>query len=143
MISDKVGYWLQVIANVGLLAGLIMVGLQIYQSNLIALSQVYQHRADLRSEMHRTAAESSELSALIAKMQADRFGDLTDAEKIQLRNHMSNAMLLVDNIRYQEDIGLMQGTWNDDDVLSLYEGWESAGVIVTHRLRDWRSGLPE
>ncbi len=143
MISDKVGYWLQVIANVGLLAGLIMVGLQIYQSNLIALSQVYQHRADLRSEMHRSAAESSELSALIAKMQADRFDDLTDAEKIQLRNHMSNAMLLVDNIRYQEDIGLMQGTWNDDDVLSLYEGWESAGVIITHRLRDWRSGFPE
>ena len=143
MISDKVGYWLQVIANVGLLAGLIMVGLQIYQSNLIALSQVYQHRADLRSEMHRSAAESSELSALIAKMQADRFDDLTDAEKIQLRNHMSNAMLLVDNIRYQEDIGLMQGTWNDDDVLSLYEGWESAGVVITLRLRDWRSGFPE
>ena len=141
MISDKVGYWLQVIANLGLLIGLIMVGLQIYQSNVIALSQVYQHRADLRSEGHRSVAESSDLAVLIAEMQADHFDDLTDAEKIQLRNYVSIGMLLIDNNLFQREIGLLQGTWSDDAVLRLYGQWETAGVRITQRLRDWHSGL--
>ena len=140
----KLGQWLQVVANVGLLIGLIMVGLQIYQSNVIALSQVYQHRADLRSEGHRSVAESSDLAVLIAEMQAGHFADLTDAEKVQLRNHLSSAMLLIDNIRFQMEIGLLQdGSWNDDIFLSRYELWEVAGVNITRRLRDWHSRLPE
>ena len=36
MESNKIGSWLQLIANVGLLAGIVLVGIQINQSNAIA-----------------------------------------------------------------------------------------------------------
>jgi hypothetical protein len=41
MESSKFGYWLQVSANIGILAGLILVGFQIAQSNSLTATQLF------------------------------------------------------------------------------------------------------
>ena len=46
MESSKLGYWLQVGANIGLLAGLILVGFQIQQNSQILRTQVITEEAD-------------------------------------------------------------------------------------------------
>ena len=46
MESSKFGYWLQVTANIGILAGLILVGLQMVQSNSLVATQLISDGMD-------------------------------------------------------------------------------------------------
>lgn len=46
-------------------------------------------------------------------------------------------MLLVDNLRFQTDLGLLTDTWLDSGVLPFCEMWEEAGVVMTPRLQAW------
>lgn len=54
MESSKFGYWLQVSANIGILAGLILVGFQIAQSNSLTASQLLSN--SIESQITRDLA---------------------------------------------------------------------------------------
>ena len=40
MESSNSGHWLQIVANIGIIAGLFLVGVQVMQSNTLAASQL-------------------------------------------------------------------------------------------------------
>jgi hypothetical protein len=58
MESGKVGHWLQVAANIGILAGLLLVGGQMMQSNTLAASQLFSESVD--SQIARQLAQLGE-----------------------------------------------------------------------------------
>lgn len=130
------------IGSIAVLATLIYLAVQVRQSKellekneKIALSQVYQHRANLRSEFHRTVAENEELARLMATI--DDWDQWSEVEKSRIRHQMTCMMVLVDNIRVQTDLGLIDSTWRDEGVLELYEIWEKTGVQISQRLQEW------
>jgi hypothetical protein len=57
MESSKLGYWLQVSANIGILAGLILVGLQMTQSNSLAATQLLSD--NIESQITHDLADQS------------------------------------------------------------------------------------
>lgn len=83
MESNKVGYWLQIVANFGLLLGLVLVAVQINQNTKIAqadlnargFEQVYQYQLAMMGENPSKA---------VAKA-ATNPGELTDEELMVLR----------------------------------------------------------
>ena len=84
METTKLGYWLQVGANVGILAGLILVGLQINQNTKISHADLTARSYELAMEFNRTMMGENPSLAL-AKAAMDPTS-LTDDELIVLNN---------------------------------------------------------
>lgn len=84
MESNKIGYWLQVGANIGILAGLILVGFQINQNTKIAHADLTARSYELTMQLNRAMMGENPAAAL-AKAGTDP-SSLTDEELIVINN---------------------------------------------------------
>jgi len=75
--SAKINDWLQVVGMFGVIASLIFVGMQMNQTQQIALSSTYQARSDATVEALVAAISSPEYLSASAKVYANKSGELT------------------------------------------------------------------
>jgi hypothetical protein len=78
--SDQLSKWLTLLANIGVLAGLAILILEIRQNNEIAMAQIEQSRSESLTQWRRERVTNDHIAPLIVRMRAlsseytDKFG---------------------------------------------------------------------
>ena len=113
MYSAKLNDWLQVIGLFALVASLIFVGLQMRQTDAIALSEIYQGRAISSRESSLVLASNPYFLSGLAKLYLGRQGEITAQEAIALEYDIGSYLGIVDNYLQQYEWGyLTESYWN-------------------------------
>ncbi len=102
----KLGQWLQVSANIGILAGLILVGLQINQNTELMRLSFYSTEEDGYLTMGATMSGET-LAAAWAKA-IEEPESLTTAEMVQLEGYLQNVWVQIGRRDYLYEEGLYE-----------------------------------
>ena len=101
MDSAKINSWVQAVGIFALVASLIFVGLQLKQSQDIALSQASQSRTSTTVEILVNSAENSNFLSSIAKRQSGAGDALTLEERAAIRQYAIGILYLYEDQHYQ------------------------------------------
>lgn len=113
MDSKKLNDWLQVIGLFALVGSLVFVGLQMRQTQEIALSQAYQARAETSMNWMLAQLENDAALSGWAKMSAGRLGELTSIESTALGAMAAARLIHLENVHYQYQQGFVsQEHWD-------------------------------
>ena len=137
MDSAKLNDWMQVVGIFALVASLIFVGLEMQQSQRIALSAAYQARADSSMNLRMAPLESETLQSAMAKVniQGISLDQLTPEERIVLRGRWNTQMVYLENMHYQYLSGFI-----------TEEHWQTNRAELTgmlSRIPEWRRSVLE
>ena len=122
MDSAKLHDWMQVVGIFAVVASLLFVGLQMKQSQDIALSAAYQARADTSIAIRNSPFESETLLSSLTKAYDGRSAELTPEEHTALRFYFWTEMVYLENMHYQYINGFLtdeQWQSNLDDLKYL------------------------
>ena len=131
MDSAKLNDWMQVVGIFALVASLVFIGLQMKQSQEIALAAQYHARAETTQVMWMAMLESDRSFELI---QDKTYAELTPAEQSTMINATHWAWIQYDNHYYQYNAGFLDNeAWDGlsrriQDLYGLCEGrviWEN------------------
>ena len=136
MDSAKLNEWMQVVGIFALVASLIFVGLEMRQSQRIALSAAYQARADASMTLRMATLESETLQSARAKqLQGMSVDQLTPEEQVVVRDRWNAQLVYLENMHYQYINGFISE-----------EQWRSNRTELTYMLGgnpEWRSQVLE
>jgi len=131
MNPQKLRDWLEIIGIFGIIASLIFVGLEMRQSQRIALSAAYQARSDSSMVIRMAAVESETLQSANGKLrQVKDFEGLSPEELSAVLDLMAGNMIYLENMHYQYVNGFISE-----------EHWQTNRAELTQLLRrntDWR-----
>lgn len=115
----KINDWLQVIGTFGVIASLIFVGLQMKQTQEIALSNTYQARASAGVQKGMAATMSPVLLSAQAKLWVGKDRLLTPEEIVALANSFYADMDTYENNHYQFESGFLNEEHWHQNLLDL------------------------
>lgn len=102
MNTSRVRNWLEIIAVFGVISSLIFVGLEMRQSQKIALSAAYQARADSSMNLRMAALQSETLQSASAKLrQGQGYEELTPEEMVVMNGRWNAALVYLENMHFQ------------------------------------------
>jgi len=117
----KVGLdtWIQLIGLLSVVGGLLFVGIEMRQTQRIALATETSNRM---YQVLQTIRTSSEVGLDWTKVVFSEYSELSEAEKIAKRNDVSAGRLLAENDFYMFKLGLMseEVMESNKELLSLY-----------------------
>jgi len=99
--SAKLNDWMQVVGIFSVVASLIFVGLQMKQTQEIALAAAYQERATSSIERMIARASSPEYTSGKAKIDRGDFDSITPEERVSLEEFLAAYIVMVENHHYQ------------------------------------------
>ena len=118
----KVGLdtWIQLIGLLSVVGGLLFVGIEMRQTQRIALASETSNR--MYQVLIQTINSSSETGVDWTKMVFGDYSELSESEKIAKRNDVSAGWLLAENDFYMFKLGLMseEVMESNKELLSLY-----------------------
>ena len=138
MESSKFGYWLQIGANVGILAGLILVGLQINQNTELTRMSIFSAEQD--GYLSMGGVQSGETLAVAWAKAIDEPESLTTAEMVQLAGYLENMLVQLSRraslhlLGLYEESAQQQIEWLIDD----YFGNAFARAWWQERKKTWK-----
>ena len=97
MDSAKINDWLQVLGLFAVVASLIFVGLQMKQTDAIAVSAIYQERAVASREANLINSSNPYFLSGMAKLYHGRQDELTAPEAIALEYDIGSQLVIADN----------------------------------------------
>ncbi len=109
MESSKVGYWLQVGANIGILGGLILVGLQMQQNSELLSAQLSHQESD-RYIAIETAAMGDDLPGAWAKVLEDPTA-LTLEDQVTVEGYIFSTVERWRSLHRLSNLGLLSQNW--------------------------------
>lgn len=113
MDSAKLNEWLQVVGLFGVIASLIFVGLQMKQTDAIAVSATYQERAIASREHNLSLAGNPYFLSGMAKLYSGRHDELVAQEAIVLEYDLGSQLVVRDNYFQQYEWGYITDSyWN-------------------------------
>jgi hypothetical protein len=107
MNSKKLNDWLQIVGLFGVIGSLIFVGLQLKQTQDIALSDTYQNRAAIANDVNAASLSSPEFLSGVSKVYLNRIDELTMPEAIALEFYVGSILLLIENNHLQLEAGYL------------------------------------
>ena len=105
--TSKINEWLQVVGMFGVIASLIFVGLQMKQTQQIALSGTYQARSDATVESLTSVINSPEFLSASAKVYANKSNELTMQEAVAWEYYLGASMTMFENNHQQYEMGFL------------------------------------
>jgi len=105
--TEKLNNWLQLVGMVGVIASLIFVGLQLQQTQKIAMSNAYQTRAYGSVEKNTAVMTSPTLLSAIVKAWDGKSDELEPAEIVALAHDFYGKMDTYENNQYQFSAGFL------------------------------------
>ena len=113
MNSAKLHDWLQVVGLFGVIASLIFVGLQMKQTQEIAVAQAYTARAALSIESSTAVIGGSPaILTGLAKLYAGKHKELTQEEYVAIEHLFDATMTNIENNHFQYQAGFLpEGHW--------------------------------
>jgi hypothetical protein len=137
--TAKINDWLQVIGMFGVIASLMFVGLQMKQTQDIALSNTYLARTAIAVESNTSATTSPQYLSGMSKLYANRAGELTMQEAIALEHQLGSTMQMIENNHFQYLNGfLSEEHWqrNLDEMRCTFSLPFNREVIIDWPFRD-------
>jgi hypothetical protein len=118
MASIKLNDWIQIIAIFALVCSLIFVGLQMRQTQAIAISAAYQARASQTTELIMEIAGNQNALAAFGKAVSGDLDSITSAEEMAGQYVVYGVMFNWENVHFQYTNGFVSderwiGTRND------------------------------
>lgn len=107
MDSAKLNDWLQVLGMFAVVASLIFVGLQMRQDHEIALSAIYQARAQMTIDINLASTVPEDFVSATAKIYAGDVDEITPEELVTLEYNLAASIALVENNHYQYQSGYL------------------------------------
>jgi hypothetical protein len=107
MNSQKINDWLQIVGLFGVIGSLIFVGLQLRQTQAIALSDTYQNRTATSVEMNVGAINSPEFLSGVSKIYRNKFDELTMPEAVALEWYIGTQLATMENNHLQFKSGFL------------------------------------
>ena len=96
MESDRLNRWLTLVANIGVLIGLVLLVIEIRQSNLLALAEIEQARSDSLLQWRREWVTDDHIVPMLLERESilprDKFMSLNIAERQAAIETMLNEM---------------------------------------------------
>jgi hypothetical protein len=135
------------IGGLAVVVTLIYLALQVRQSKVllernekIALSQVYQSRADARMNMHLAQAQTPGQNPSRIWGHPERVAELSDDERHVVRQFMQATYVHQDNMVFQASLGLLDGSALDGVILVVTVNvpvWLELDIQVSERVMDF------
>ena len=107
MDSAKLNDWLQVVGIFALVASLIFVGLQMRQDREIALSGIYQARAQMTVDINLASSVPEDFVSATAKIYTGDIDAITPEELVTLEYNLAASIVLIENNHYQFQSGYL------------------------------------
>ena len=107
MATSSTNERLSLIANLGVLAGLVILILEVNQANKLAETQAYVGRLDQMQQARLSFAESEFLPDLDLKAANDGVQSLSEAERIRLREWYRSVLLRMESHYYYYEQGYL------------------------------------
>jgi hypothetical protein len=138
--SDKLNDWMQIVGLFALVGSLIFIGLQMKQTQEIALSTAYQARVAAAMEMNMAIAANPSAMAAMRKPQTGGLEAVTEEEGWAGEALIRSVLLSFDNVHYQFEKGFLdRGAWDAARVdLKSFVGRVFARPYVETRLSTLR-----
>jgi len=105
--SQRLNDWLQIVGLFGVIGSLIFVGLQLRQTQAIALSETYQNRTASTIAMNVGVMSSPEALSGIAKIYGNKPDELTMSEAVALEYSIGNVLTTMENNQLQFTQGFL------------------------------------
>ena len=107
MNTEKINDWLQIAGLAGVIGSLIFVGLQLKQTQAIALSDTYQSRTAVTVESSISAIGSPEFLSGMSKIYANRANELKMSEAIAVELYIGSIFTMIENNHLQYQAGFL------------------------------------
>ena len=101
MNSQKLNDWLQIVGLFGVIGSLIFVGLQLRQTQAIALSDTYQNRTATTVNANVGIMSSPATLSGVSKIYRNEFDELTMPEAVALEQLIGNSLVMLENNQLQ------------------------------------------
>ncbi len=105
MKSDQINKWLTLVANIGVIFGLILVAYELQQNSELMRVQINQARADSAMASNEHSFNSDYIPPIIAKVR--RGDDLSAEETIRFTDYFRAMNRNQDNVLSQYDAGML------------------------------------
>ena len=131
----KIVNWKDIAELIGIaaiVASLVFVGLQMKQSDKIALSEIYQARTTAVVEWNTSLASNPLALSAFEKSATGHVNDITPIEARSGQSIVIAAMFFFENSQYQHTLGFLPD-----------EHWERARLSLKNTMRDpfWRASI--
>ena len=111
---DRLNQWLTLIANLGVVAGFVFLGMEIQQNSEAINAQTYQSRAEAAQELSTTIMDSEHFAPLLAKLGSGLaprdptvLAELNPEDRIRISAYLQWLRVGTDNQLYQYEHGFM------------------------------------
>lgn len=112
MLSQKLNDWLQILGLFGVIGSLVFVGLQLKQTQDIALSETYQSRTAVTIDMNAAAMSSPEFLSGLSKIYLNKSDGLSMPEAVAVEWYIGTNLTVLENNHLQLQQGfLSQEHW--------------------------------
>ena len=101
---DKLNHWLTLLANIGVLIGIIVVAVQLQQTQTEMRAEASTTRTELLRETNNDAFAGN-LNGLSARVENGE--ELSEMEMYQGRTFLNNVLRYLENLHYQNQIGVL------------------------------------
>ena len=125
MTSNKVREWLEIVGLFSVVASLVFVGLQLKQSQDIALSQASQARTAMSIETVISTTENPNYISAVAKARSGRRADQTIEEQVTMSQYAIAVLYSLEDQHFQYSNGFV-----------TEDRWQAAIASLKNFLRD-------
>jgi len=105
--SQRINDWLQIVGLFGVIGSLIFVGLQLRQTQEIALAATYHNRTATTVELSMGAINSPEFLSGVSKIYRNQFDELTMPEAVALEWYVGTNLSTFENNHLQYESGFL------------------------------------
>jgi len=99
--------WLQIVGLSGVIGSLVFVGLQLKQTQAIALSENYQNRLAAGVDLNVGLINSADFLSGVSKVYRDSASELTMQEAVALEWYFGSDLMIVENNHLQYQSGFL------------------------------------
>ena len=115
MKADALNRWLTLVANIGVLVGLLLLIAELNQNSTLIRAQIFNERASQGIAQFMTIADSPELSEITAKLReanwpddTSAFSNLTPTQQSQYWWYLRSDRFRIENLLYQQLLGILE-----------------------------------
>jgi hypothetical protein len=148
--SQKLNDWLQIVGLFGVIGSLIFVGLQLRQTQAIALSETYQSRTATAINANVGIMSSPAALSGVSKVYRNEFDKLTMPEAVALEQLIGSSLAMLENNQLQFQQGFLSDEhWQRNirelrcmltvplfrEIATSWEFRDSFNKVISHELQ--------
>jgi len=162
MVFKAANRWLMLLANLGVLIGIIVLAIEIRQNTIALRAGAYQARSDALHDLSMRVAESAVLATIEANLLVRRpdcgkfdgncdliddayFDSLSPTERQQYKRYITAHFFRLENLVFQYRQGALTDDYHDQSVVPTIKYylplWEKFGVWQRGRLIEYLESI--